>query len=123
MTMEQKISKLPKWVQNHINDLERQRDVAVRELNAYVNTQTSSPFYIDDLVCTGEKNNGPSTKRRYIQSSRMDVEFRGVHLTIVLRPQDRGMWLSYGSIDNLTGVGIVPVAANCFELVNKLEMR
>ena len=83
MTDEQK-AKLPKWAQREIEKLERERDQAIRRLNEYIDDQTPSPFSIDDWVSTGEEA-GPSTKTRYIQARRMNVDYGGVCLDIILR--------------------------------------
>lgn len=62
-------STLPKWAQEKIRKLERERSVAVRVLADYVEQQKESPVYIDDLVCDGRER-GPSCIRRYIQDAR-----------------------------------------------------
>lgn len=60
-------TKLPKWAQEEIRDLEMQRDAAVTGLNEFTNSQTKSDIWFEDNPCTGEIV-GPVTKRRYIQS-------------------------------------------------------
>ncbi len=79
-----KLEKLPKWAQQEIKNLSRQREVAVNALNEYVDNQTESPFYIDEMECTGERQ-GPSVKKRYIQGYRMNVIHEKVELKIILR--------------------------------------
>lgn len=78
------LEKLPKWAQAHIRDIQRQRDTAVQKLIEYCDEQIESEFYIDDMVCDGERR-GPSIRRRYIQTHAIDVEHLGVHLRILLR--------------------------------------
>jgi hypothetical protein len=66
-------TKLPKWAQDHISDLQRQRDSAVREFNRYIDDQTPSPFSIMEMAHTGEHGGGPSFKRRYIQTNKVEI--------------------------------------------------
>lgn len=114
------IKKLPKWVQEHIQNLQRQRDVAVRELNNYIDSQTPSPFYVDGLVCTGEES-GPSLKRRYIEGNKMSVNHDGVSLSIHLR--DGHIDLQWHSARSFTGdVAFIPSACQAARLVSKDNM-
>lgn len=80
----EQIAKLPKWARDHIRDIERERDVAVRELNNHLDGQSKSPFYIDDMVCTGEEE-GPTIKRCYVQTHNISVESGGIHLDVYAR--------------------------------------
>jgi hypothetical protein len=80
----EKIKKLPKWAQEHINNIERERDVSIKTLNKFIDGQTETSFWYDDLICTGEEK-GPSFKRRFIQTHRMEVEHAGVSLSVLLR--------------------------------------
>lgn len=80
---QEQIQKLPKWAQEYIRNLERQRESAINTLNSQVDDQTPSPFYYEDWICTGERA-GPSTKRRYVQSHRLHVEHIGIHLSVLL---------------------------------------
>lgn len=75
--------KFPKWVQEHIERIERERDQAVLALNQYVDSQTTSQIFYDDAVCTGE-GSGPSFKRVYVQSSDIQIHYAGVHLDVSL---------------------------------------
>jgi hypothetical protein len=77
----EQITKLPKWVQDHIKDITRERDVSVHSLNEYCDESTPSPFEISEHVCTGETQ-GPSLKRRYIQAHTITVRWRGVELIV-----------------------------------------
>jgi hypothetical protein len=78
------ITKLPVWAQEHIKEITRERETAIRALNKYVDSQTKAPFYIQELECTGEQQ-GPSSKKRYIQTNQIEVEYAGVHLSVHLR--------------------------------------
>ena len=41
----QMLLKLPAWAQEHIKELERERDIAIRALNDYVDNQTESAIF------------------------------------------------------------------------------
>ena len=89
--MESKIERLPKWAQDHIRDLERQRNAAIRTLNETLDKQTPGPFFYDDMPCTGEGGaDGPVFKRIYIQAGwRIQCEHAGVLLSITVPPDGR----------------------------------
>ena len=84
---QEKIEKLPKWAQDYIGQIEGERLVSVRALNEYCDSQTESPYYVDEYECTGERQ-GPSSKRRYIQTRKMEVSHGDVVLRIYLRDED-----------------------------------
>jgi methyl coenzyme M reductase subunit D len=79
----EQLAKLPKWAQEHITDLSRQRDAALNVLNEFQDSQTVSRFYYEDHVCTGEQA-GPSSKRRYIQTDRVIVDYKGEEFELTL---------------------------------------
>lgn len=80
MTTPANISKLPKWAQDHIANIARQRDVAVRELSEYVDNQTPAKFFTESLVCLSDGS--PEFVKRYIQADTITVEFMGVRLRV-----------------------------------------
>jgi hypothetical protein len=84
---QEKIEKLPKWAQDYIQQIEGGRLASVRALNEYCDSQTESPYYVDEYECTGEQQ-GPSFKRRYIQTRKMEVSHGDVVLRIYLRDED-----------------------------------
>lgn len=127
VTAEQ-IAKLPKWAQDHIRNITRERDIAVQELNAWVDSQTPSAFYVDEYPCIGEQKH----KRRYFQGNRIAVDHAGVHCEILLAREDDGQRLYGIDITYSEGgprrighqdVAIMPRASNCIELVAKDNMR
>lgn len=105
------IAKLPQWAQSHIEDLSRERDIAIRALNKYVDGQTESSVFIDELESLGEQRtdttNSPSFKRRYIQTKRVSFEWKGIDLDVYL--EDGGIALSWGTLRRTMGeVALVP---------------
>ena len=75
------IAKLPKWAQDHIENLSRERDSAVDTLNKFCDNQTPSRFRVEDHPCTGETA-GPSHKKSYVQGHTLYVEWAGIELRI-----------------------------------------
>lgn len=121
----EQIEKLPRWAQEHIANIERERFVAVRSLNEAMDAQTVSPFYIDDWVCTGEQT-GPVTKRRYIQGHKIQCLFDGILMEILLSEgagRDRGIHISWNDEKRLTGkVALVPTSYQKIVLINKANL-
>lgn len=120
--MDDRIKKLPVWAQEIIEDLAQQRETAVRALNKYADDQTPSPFYIDELECTGEEK-CPSKKTRYIQTRKIAVEHAGVHLSILLRDGSIDLqW--WESLNRGAGqVAFVPKSFQAVDLIAKENMR
>ena len=114
--MNDKIEKLPKWVQEHVADLQRQRDVAVQALNEHCNNQKPSPFYSDELICDGETK-GPTSKRFYYQAYKMEVEHAGIVLRITTHNKGK-IGLQWGKSDRLyDGVALIPSSHMAVELI------
>lgn len=85
-TMEEKkeqIAKLPQWAQILIRDLDRAREDSVRALDQFVDQETPSSVYHDDIVNTGDAAGG-RFRRRYVQSERILFEHGGVRLRVAL---------------------------------------
>jgi len=115
------VEKLPKWAQTYIRDIERQRETAIDALNEHLDAQTESPFYIDELVCTGE-DNSPCTKRRYVQTYKISVEHQGVNLDVLLRDDCITISWSNGKY-SLSDVAFIPATYQQARLVSKENMR
>lgn len=121
------ISRLPQWAQKHIADLQRERDVAVRELREWSDNQTESPVSISEFVCTGEQR-GPSDFTRYVQTRQLDINWAGVHLSVMLREDsrmhDNCITLQWSPDDDSTGsVAFIPTSYQAASLVAKKNMR
>ena len=116
----QMIVKLPKWAQVHIKELARERETAIRALNEYVDGQAESPIFYDDLVSSGEEV-GPSLKRVYIQSHKVEIVHNGVHLSIWLRDH---IDLQWGHPKRASGVNtaFIPTSLQAASLVAKENM-
>ena len=121
------VERLPKWAQERLESLERERDTAINALNAYADHQTESPFYFDDLLCTGEDGpqKGPTFKRVYINgTNRMTVCYGGVALEILLRSYHLGISLSWSSAEReLHHVAMIPASYQQVTLIAKKNMR
>lgn len=124
----EQIAKLPKWAQDEIKSLARQRDAAIRALNEYVDNQTESPFYTEDNECTGEQS-GPTNRRRYIQAHKIEVQWRGVYLRVDANDfgqSGHGIRIQWSGGDGrLTGreVAFIPGSYQQARLVAKEDMR
>jgi hypothetical protein len=94
------IHKLPRWAQDRIARLQRERDVAVRTLNEAVDRSTPAAFFFEEHVVTGEKT-GPSTKRFYIQSDRLRFIGSGLDVTFLHREGDGTLDIQYHAHDAL----------------------
>ena len=88
------IEKLPKWAQEHIDTLERQRDAAVGQLRKFTDEQTPARIWIEDSACTGEER-GPTTRKRYVDGHFLEIEHAGVHVSITLAEGE--IRFSYGA--------------------------
>jgi hypothetical protein len=125
---QQQLAKLPKWAQEHIRVIERERETAVEALNKYIDSQTESPFYTDDVICTGE-GIGPSFKRRYFQGYKLTAEHAGVRLRIHLAGEhdgqrEYGIELSWEAMDKGTRiVCMAPTARQQVQLISKENLR
>jgi len=106
------LSKLPKWAQHHIHELEHQREAAIQFMDKTLDSETPSSFYIDKFLSIGESV-GPTKRRRYIQGHKMTIEHLGVTLHILLRAQGIDLAWSRESAHqsyHSLGVALVPTA-------------
>lgn len=102
-------TKLSKKVQRYIEDIERERDMAIRTLNEFQDSDTPSSFWIEDWVCTGETQ-GPSTKKHYVQARRMTVQVGKGEVDFFLR--DGELEISTGSHT----LRFKPQSSNCIRI-------
>jgi len=116
MTATPDISKLPKWAQEHITRLERQRDEAKKEREDFLNAQKPSAFY--------EETSHMLEQRNYIQTNRMTCEYDGVKLEIIAYSGQYGpgIRLSWEGI-NSSEVALIPLHHQSVRLVAKEDME
>lgn len=115
-------NRLPKWAQIEFKDIQRERDVAVYELNKWVDAQTPSKMYVDEMVCTGEER-GPSTKRRYIQGHRITVEHAGIRLDVSTL-DERSIEIRWDAQDrSIRGLAFIPFSFQNARIVHPENMR
>jgi len=126
VSITQKITSLPKWAQERIVTLERERQTALDALNKWVNEQTEAPMWIDEMKCLGEErkdgSDPPSFKRRYIQTRRIAMNHAGVRLDVSLVDNEiRLQWsVESGAMRN---VAMIPHSYQSVTLVAKEHMR
>lgn len=122
LTLAEKIAKLPKWAQDYLHDAERTRDIAVRELQEYIDNQTPSHISIQEYV------NGKFITR-YIQSDKLEVDAHGVKLRVAIGSGDHGekaiklSWAEGGTTMGIQHVGFYPTSFQQAELIAKENMR
>lgn len=80
---EEQIAKLPKWAQDHLSNLSRERDVAVTALNAWRDGQKESPVFFEDMLCDGQ-GVGPTSHRVYVQTRDIEIRWLGIQLRVRL---------------------------------------
>ena len=118
----EKISKLPAWAQEHIQDLERRRETATKTLEEYTNSQTPSEFYYDEMVCLGEGS--PKYLRRYVQTYKMTIEREGVQVDVLLRQDEPGIELSFSHTNHaISQVAIVASSFNKLRIIPNDKLR
>lgn len=104
------VNKLPVWAQEHIKNLEMQRDSAIRTLNEFQDSQTKSRVWVDEMVCIGEET-GPTTKRHYLQTRSVYFLVGKSEVSILLRDENT-LDISVGSHALL----FHPVASNVIRI-------
>lgn len=120
-TIEQ-LAKLPKWAQDHIKTLQRERDTAVRALNEWRDTQTPSSIYTDELLSMGEEG-GPSFKRRYIQGRKLTFIHAGIRLDVNTHFEDV-IKLQWDSEKRTSAdIALIPASYQAARLVHPSNMR
>lgn len=112
---------LPKWAQELIAQLKNRAAHARHALNKFQDEQTPSPIFIEDYVCTDEKK-GPTLKRKYLQSHKIQIKYEGVWLEIILR--DGYIDVHWGDPDGLPNdVAMIPYSYQQIKLVSRDNMR
>jgi hypothetical protein len=80
-------TELPKWAQEHIQSLERERNEAIRTLQEFQNDQKPSSFWVETWACTGDKF-GPTTFKNYLQTRQVRIQVGKDEIDVYLREPD-----------------------------------
>lgn len=114
----EQIAKLPKWAQEYIVSLKRERDGALRTEKEYRDTQTPSAFFEE---YQGPKNN----EVRYIQAINLCCVWRGVRLRISAHDygnSGHGINLQWSSEPPSGDVAFIPSSHQQARLVSREDM-
>ena len=107
----EKFQRLPKWAQDQMLKWKLERDESVKKLNEFLDQQTPSPFYMEELVCTGERE-GPSLKTYYAQGHTMEVCASGICLRVFAAEkvfsEKKSIDLSWEAEDPRKFVSLIP---------------
>lgn len=114
------VSKLPKWAQNLISDLETDRDLAIRALKSFGDNQTESMIYTEDFT-------SPEIgfTRHYIQSRSVTIEAHGIEARVYIpmgQQGRRGIEISFncgavpGRYSRVGDIVVSPNASNSLTL-------
>lgn len=118
----EQIATLPKWAQEHIKSLDRRVVISERTLQEYCDTQTKSPFFYEELLCFGGET--PQFVRKYIQTYGISVIRDGVRVDILLRHDESGIEVSWGSDDRLIWeIPMIPVSHQKIKIVPRDKLR
>jgi len=104
-------TKLSKKVQEYIHSIELQRDVVMRDLQEYKDSQTVQP--LSQLVSVPSKTGGTDLIRRYIPGHSVSAMWAGIDLDVTLTPED-GIRVSFACAKRALsgGAAIIPQAGN-----------
>jgi hypothetical protein len=125
-SIREKIEKLPKWAQEHIGALVRQREEAIDTLNKFTDQQTPTEVSFNEHPCTGE-GAGPIQKTRYLQTNRVEFCHAGVFLEVFLTRMNDvqrgyGIELSFSPTDDHGIVALHPRGYGKIEFLAKENM-
>ena len=113
------ITKLPKWAQEKIRDLERQRQEAVSALRDFTEAHDTGAVRCRLLVCDGESK-GPTYREVRFDARWIEIEHAGVKLDVTL-PSDE-IRVAYSTPGRASGcVYLQPTSFQQFKLKAKLE--
>jgi hypothetical protein len=104
------ITKLPKWAQEHIANLERQRNIAATALQDFFDKQTPSDFFVENWITT-------KGERHYIQTNKITVKMDDGKEIYISKEQDGSFYLASG----WGGLQIEPSASNVGYTLIKTE--
>jgi len=114
----EQIAKLPKWARAYISQLEDTADAATRQLEGYLDDQTPSQIWYDDWCRLGSINH---TLRRYVQSFRVEVEHKGVALSVHC-VGERGLELGWRPSGSRSGIGRLCFTPTSFQQASIINL-
>jgi hypothetical protein len=117
--MKPDLSKLPKYAQNYISLVERERDEAVEKARRLRDTQTKTEIWVDDYGADREH------RREYVQGDIVIVAHAGVCLRVDAS-RERGIELSWSEGDTPYGTGevaFIPTSHQAARLTNIDQMH
>lgn len=116
----EQIAKLPKWAQEHIQTLERQRREVVGVLEDFTQVNNTGPVRCRMMVSDGEAERGPSHREVRFDARWIEIEHADVKLDITLAHDE--IRLSYTQLGRASGcVYLKPTSFQQFTLKAKLE--
>lgn len=115
------VSKLPKWAQDYIEALKRERENTVRALNEFIDEQTPSSIFFDEYVGTGESSH--PIKRRYLQSYKVTVEHQGVRLIVRCDECSINLCWQVTGRNDLEEIALIPMSFQQGKLITQDKMR
>lgn len=102
------ITKLPKWAQNHIATLERQRDTAVSLLKDFVDTQTPTNIWTWDFSSHSVPVKG------FVQSDRVNMRVGQAEFEV----RARADCLEVRAVTSLSSALLIrPCCGNVIEII------
>jgi len=91
---EEQFKRLPKYAQEYIRDLERERETALKVMRKLEDDQTPTKVWESDFESLGERK-GPTEVIRYFDCDRLEIESAGVRLSIGGLWDDKEITLSW----------------------------
>lgn len=125
---EEALAKLPAWARKHLEDVERERDVAIKTLEDFKDQQTQSAFSYDDHIWKPGVV-GPVTIRRFVQTHTIEVEHGGVWLRVLCRNDsprtEEGIEIQWGEAGSYQAghVAFVPTSFQQASLIHPTLLR
>ena len=116
----EQIVKLPKWAQEHIRDLERQRMAAVEALEDFTAKNDTGPVCCRLMVSDGASR-GPSSRQVRFDARWVEIDHAGVHVDLTLAEGE--VRVAYTLSARAAGcVYLQPTSFQQFKLKSKLEL-
>lgn len=116
------VGSLPKWAQEYIKNIERERETAIRALREYLDGQTESPIFVEEMESLGEQR-GPSRFKRYIQGYKVNFIHAGVELEVNVY-RDGEIYLQWHSDGRgLRDTAFIPTSYSSAVIKSKENMR